>query len=298
MKADKSEAPRPEPSRPAGKPSPSIPPAATPHGVTRLDVSVGELLPDPDNRAIDERDEAFQTLLDSVRVMGVLVALQAQRRSDGRYHLLDGERRWRAAQRAGLTTIPCDVWPEHALARDLVLAGIVINEHRQAHACLAVARRLRSLRNQFAETYEQVAVRSGLPLARVKAYLGLFQASDEVLGFLEEVGLPLRTAAEVVRFEKALGEREGRRLLERLREEALGCRDIELLRKKAEARQQGLRPGNEPKPQPGTKRSLTAQLEAAFRRDAAATRRELELVAAQFGLRLVPRGEADSPSSP
>ena len=73
------------------------------------------------------------------------------------------------------------------------LAGVVMNEQRQAHSCLDVARRLRAVKNQFAETQEQVATRTGLPVARVKGYLNLFNASDRLLAFL------LRRSRELTR---------------------------------------------------------------------------------------------------
>lgn len=124
----------------------------------RLEIPVAEIEPDADNRVISESGDDFESLMDSVRVMDILVPLQVQRRADGKYRLIDGERRWRAAVRIGRTSVPCDVWPETSHPRDVVVAGVVINEQRQAHSCVAVARRLRAVKNQFAESQEQVAV--------------------------------------------------------------------------------------------------------------------------------------------
>ena len=265
----------------------SAPAAPGERTVVRHEIPVSDLVPDVENRAIDEDDEEFVTLADSVRIMGVLVALQAQRRPDGKFQICDGERRWRAAQRAGLAAVPCDVWPEHAHPRDLVLAGVVINEQRQAHSCLAVARRLRTVKNQFAESHEQVAGRTGLPVPRVKAYLNLFNASDRLLAFFEEANLPLKTAVELVRFEKVLGEVATRRLLERHEDEPLTSRAIEILRKRLEARRKDEDAPEKTRPAKQRAGSLTARVEAAFRRDPQAARAELEAVAARFGLRLV-----------
>lgn len=254
--------------------------------ITRMDLAVGDLIPDPDNRTIDENDEEFHTLVDSIRVMRVLVALQVQRRTDGKFQICDGERRWRAARRLGLATLACDVWPEGAHPRDLVLAGVVINEQRQAHSCLAVARRLRAVKNQFAETHEQVAARTGLPLPRVKGYLNLFNASDRLLAFFEEANLPLKTAVELVRFERALGEAAARRLVDRHRDEPLSCREVELVRKREEARRKPTDTDEDPV-RLRRSSSLFARLEAVLVRDLEGGRRELETIAAKFGLRVV-----------
>jgi ParB family chromosome partitioning protein len=268
-------------------------PGLAERGVVRMDIAIGDLVPDPENRAIDESDEAFATLSDSVRVMGVLVALQVQRRPEGKVQIWDGERRWRAARRAGLATVPCDVWPESTHPRDLALAGVTINEQRQAHSCLAIARRLRAVKNQFAETQEQVAARTGLPVGRVKAYLNLFNASDRLLAFLDQTVVPLNTALELVRFEKACGEVESRRLMDRYQDEPLGCREVEQLRKRHESRRKSEGASKKDPATEGRPSALVARLEAAFRRDPVATRKELEAVAARFGLRIV----ADAPAA-
>lgn len=291
MKADNT---RPDTSKSDVKPR-SAPGPGTDRGVVRMEVAVADLVPDSENRAIDESDEDFLTLTDSIRVMGVLVAIQAQRRPDGRFQIVDGERRWRAARRAGLATVACDVWPESAHPRDLVLAGVTINEQRQPHSCLAVARRLRAVKNQFAESHEQVAARTGLPIARVKSYLNLFNASDRLLAFFDDNVVPLNTAVELVRFEKSFGEVESRRLLERHKDEPLTCREVEFLRKRHEGHKKRQAT---PKTEAADRRpiSLVSRVEAAFRRDPDAARRELEVVAARFGLRIVPDGAGSSTS--
>lgn len=287
----KTNTPRPEPTKSEAR----LPPASPidDRTVTRAEIAPHDLVPDGENRAIDEGDEEFQTLVDSVRVMGVLVALQVQRRQDGKFQIWDGERRWRAARHSDLATVPCDVWPESTHPRDMVLAGVVINEQRQPHSCLAVARRLRAVKNQFAETHEQVATRTGLPPARVKAYLNLFNASDQLFEFFEETTVPLKTAVELVRYEKAHGEIATRRLFGRHREEPLTARDIEHLRKRHEARRKDEDKGSEPT-KPGGSKTLAARIEAAFRHDAQVAWVELQTVAAKLGFRVL----ADKASLP
>jgi ParB family chromosome partitioning protein len=268
----------------------TVPPRAqsvSDRGVTRIELSPDSLVPDPNNRAIDEGDEEFATLLDSIRVMGVLAAVQAQRRSDGTLQLIDGERRWRAARRAGLATVPCDVWPESTHPRDVTLAGVILNEQRQAHSCLAVARRLRAVKNQFAETHEQVAARTGLPVKRITSYMQLFNASDRLLSFFEEENVSLKTAVELVRYEKSLGEVATRRLLERHADEPLTARDIEILRKRTETRS---REEDASAGTPSTRpriANLVARMETVIREDPSSARKFLDEVAAKLGLRLI-----------
>ena len=186
----KPESTKPESPKAEGKPERKAVQAEPVPAATRQEVRIDNVEPDPENRPVAE-DERFEGLVDSIRVLGVLQALQVQERPGRSYLLIDGERRWRAARKAGLTTVPCDVWPRDAHPRDLAVAGVALNEHREDPSCLHVARRLRQIKNQFAETHEEVARRTGLPLERVKGYLSLFKASDELLRFFDDEAVSL-----------------------------------------------------------------------------------------------------------
>jgi ParB family chromosome partitioning protein len=105
-------------------PQPEIP-------TERRQVSVQAIVPDPQNRVIDESGEEFASLLDSVRVFGVLQPPHVKTLSDSKYFLLDGERRWRAAKKLGFESIACDVWPEQATARDAIAANRRGHHHEQ-----------------------------------------------------------------------------------------------------------------------------------------------------------------------
>jgi ParB family chromosome partitioning protein len=157
------------------------------------DVLLAEIDRDPDNRPIDENDDAFTALVDSVRVFGVLQRLHVCAHGE-RFRLIDGERRYRAAVAAGLETIACEVWPSKASPGDVVAAGIVLNDQRQPHAPIHVARRLRDLKNAEGLTSEDIARRMAMPLDRVKTYFSLFGASDFLIQFLSERSVPLKIA--------------------------------------------------------------------------------------------------------
>jgi hypothetical protein len=74
------------------------------------DIALTDIERDPDNRNIDEEDEAFAALVDSVRIFGVLQRLHVRLHGE-RFQLIDGERRYRAAIAIGLEAVPCEVWP-------------------------------------------------------------------------------------------------------------------------------------------------------------------------------------------
>jgi ParB family chromosome partitioning protein len=245
----------------------------------RVVLPIAEIVPDEQNRRIVEDDELV-VLGESIRLFGVLQPIQVWRRPDGSHRLIDGERRWRAARSAGLAEIPCDVWPGESDPRRVAVAGLVLNEHRRAHGCLQVARRLRDIKNANGLTLDDLATQTGFPLDRVKTYFSLFGASDDVAKFLEERGVPLKVAAEIVRYQKATNEARARRLIERYKESPLTVQEITALRKRDDRppREQAAEPRGAARPR------YAEQFEAEARRDPS----KLEELARKLGFRLVP----------
>ncbi len=199
-------------------------------------LAVSDIVRDPANRAISEQDEDFMTLVDSVRVLGVLQPPHVHKLEDGTYMLIDGERRWRAARATGRAEISCLVWSD-ANGEDekkRVVAGLVLNQERKAHSCLHIARRLRDIRNAYDFTGEELAEHVGMPVDRVKTYLALFAASDFLLNFFEEADLPVKVAAEFMRYEKTAKEAKARQLVERFKKSPMSRHEIVACRKRFE----------------------------------------------------------------
>lgn len=226
-------------------------------------------------------DEDFVALGESIRLFGVLQPIQVWRRPDGTHRLIDGERRWRAARKAGLMEIPCDVWPGESDPRRVALAGLVLNEHRREHGCLHVARRLRDIKNENGHTLLEVAAQTGFPLDRVKTYFSLFGASDEVMRFLEEKEIPLKVAVEIVRFERATNEARARRLIGQYKESPLTVQEIVSLRKRDDRKAKGEKPHRPPRAA-----RFVERFEAEVRRDPSSLA-QLEDLARRLGFRLV-----------
>jgi ParB family chromosome partitioning protein len=273
---------------PASQPKPSLVPAQSSELCQRRQIlATTHIVPDPRNRKIAE-DEEFQGLVDSIRVLGVLQPVHVLEREGGTFLLIDGERRWRAAQRAGLEEIPCDVWPARSSARAVMLAGLALNEQRKAPGCLHVARRLRDIKNDHALTQEQLAAETGVALDRIKNYFSLFLGSDFLLRFCEDHDLPLRVAVAFVRYERATNEARVRRLAQRYAREPLTREEIDGLRKRAETK--GREDGDtspSQRIQPSRARRLLERFETEYRREGSGAQAELEELVRRLGFRLV-----------
>ena len=136
------------------------------------DIPVGDIVPNSyqPRQAFDE--EALVTLTTSVRELGVLQPVLVRRHADG-FELIAGERRWRAATRAGLDRIPAivrDVDDETSLAH-----AIVENVQRAELNAIEEAAAFQQLIDEFELTQEQVATRVGRSRPAIANALRLLQ---------------------------------------------------------------------------------------------------------------------------
>jgi ParB family chromosome partitioning protein len=103
--------------------------------------------------------EPLGELAESIRSHGVLQPLLVRRLNDG-YELIAGERRWRAARLAGLTSVPAVVRSDAGNDAQLVL-GLIENLQRSDLDPIEEAGGLRRLTEEFGLTHEEVALRIG-----------------------------------------------------------------------------------------------------------------------------------------
>lgn len=123
-------------------------------------------------------EEALVALTDSIRELGVLQPVLVRELENDQYELIAGERRWRAARRAGLPTIPAVV--READDRSSLEQAIVENLHREDLNALEEAAAFQQLIDDFGLTQEQVAKRVGKSRSAVANTIRLFQLPGTV----------------------------------------------------------------------------------------------------------------------
>ena len=131
---------------------------ARPDGPEYREIPVGQIRPNPRNPRSAFDEEALEELAHSVREFGLLQPVVVRPAGDG-YELVMGERRWRAAQQAGLTVIPAIVrrTEDTALLRDALLENI----HRADLNPLEEAAAYQQLLAEFEVTQDELATRLG-----------------------------------------------------------------------------------------------------------------------------------------
>ena len=164
-----------------------IPPEAT--GVSDdqsvlREVPVASIRPNQHQPRKHFDEESLTSLSDSVRELGVLQPLLVRDAGGGEYELIAGERRWRAAKRAGLPTVPVVVRGADDMSS--LEQAVVENLHRQDLNPLEEAAAYQQLIEDFAMTHEQLATRVGRSRATITNMLRLFQLPPAIQKLVAE----------------------------------------------------------------------------------------------------------------
>lgn len=159
-----------------------LPPAepAEPGGLR--DVPVDSLVPNPHQPRKRFAPDALAELAASIRVSGVLEPIIARPRGD-RFEIVVGERRWRAAQEAGLTRIPTQIRElSDAEALELALEENLLREDLNP---IEAARAYQRLLGEFGWTQEVLAQRIGRDRSSIANLLRLLRLPEAIQGDLE-----------------------------------------------------------------------------------------------------------------
>ncbi|MCL4114104.1 UNVERIFIED_CONTAM: hypothetical protein GTU68_023285 [Idotea baltica] len=187
------------------------------------DIPVGDIVPNTyqPRQAFDE--EALVALTASVRELGVLQPVLVRKHGDTQFELIAGERRWRAATRAGLDRIPAivrEVDNETSLAQ-----AIVENVQRAELNAIEEAAAFQQLIDDFSLTQEQVATRVGRSRPAIANALRLLQLPVDVQRLIIEGRLTAGHGRVLVSVDQA--DRPG--LVGRVLAEGLSVRALEAL---------------------------------------------------------------------
>lgn len=125
-----------------------------------IEIPVADITPNPNQPRVLFDEESLAELTASVQQIGVLQPILVRPAASGSgYELIAGERRWRAAGRAGLATIPSIVRTTDDLSS--VEQALIENLHREDLTALEEAAAYQQLVEDFQLTHEQVAERVG-----------------------------------------------------------------------------------------------------------------------------------------
>ena len=148
------------------------------------EVDIKDIEPNPTQPRRNFDQEALDELATSIAQLGVIQPITLKRRADGKYIIISGERRWRAAQQAGLERLPAyirDVDDEnlHAMA-------LVENIQRENLNAIEIALRMQRLIEECGLTQEAMAEKVGKKRSTVSNYMRLLSLPSEMQLALKE----------------------------------------------------------------------------------------------------------------
>lgn len=205
----------PEPSRDAAAP--------VEHRERVQRVPLDRVVPCPFQPRKDFSTETLQELADSIKEQGIVQPLIVRERN-GRFELIAGERRWRAAQLIGLPEVPVIV--RDADDRAVLQLALIENLQRENLNPIEEAQGYSQLVEQFGLTQEDVALKVGKSRAAVANGLRLLKLPAELQGYLREGRLSVGHAKVILGL---AAEKHQKAAAERILRDGLNVRQTEAL---------------------------------------------------------------------
>ena len=184
------------PPRPAAAEAPE-----PPRSRTYFAAGIEELYPSPEQPRRKFDEAKLDELADSIRVHGIIVPLVVRPRPGSGYYLIAGERRWRAAQRAGLHEVPVvvqDVAEGEALER-----ALVENLQRADLGPLEEAAAFQRLVDEFGLTQDEIGARIGKDRSTVANTMRLLKLPPAVRQHVEDEALTMGHARALLGLDSA-----------------------------------------------------------------------------------------------
>jgi ParB family chromosome partitioning protein len=161
-----------------------LPAAPSPAARDAFSAAIEDVHPNRDQPRKRFDEEKLEELARSIRELGVLEPVLVRKRAAGGFEIIAGERRWRAAMRAGLKEVP--VFVRELSAEEAFEAALVENLQREDLNPIETGRAFARLIEEHGHTQESVAARVGKDRSTVANAMRLLKLPDDVLAMVED----------------------------------------------------------------------------------------------------------------
>lgn len=144
--------------------------------INEVEIALIERNPNQPRHEFDE--DALQELADSIAEIGIIQPITLREMDNGKYQIIAGERRWRASQLAGLTSIPAYI--RTASDENVMEMALIENIQRQDLNSIEIALAYQHLIDEYSLTQEQLSERVGKKRATIANYLRLLKLPAQV----------------------------------------------------------------------------------------------------------------------
>jgi len=179
--------------------SPAMAPQDAPSSINEIDLELIHANPSQPRREFDE--QALDELASSIRSVGIIQPITLRQEEDGTYMIIAGERRYRAAQRAGLLSIPAYI---RKASDDAVMEMTLIeNIQREDLNAIEVALAYQQLLTSNGLTQEELSRHVGKSRATVANFMRLLRLPAEIQLALKDRRISMGHARALLSFEDA-----------------------------------------------------------------------------------------------
>ncbi len=172
-------------------------------------------------------EKSLKELSVSIKEKGVLQPIIVSRTGDGTFHLIAGERRWRAATLAGLRKIPALI--KNVASKDSLEIALIENIQREDLNPIETAEAFSRLVKDFNLTQEELSDKVGKERATVANYMRLLKLPDEIKDLIYNGTLTMGHARALLSIEGRTGQVQASR---KIVKKGLSVREAELLARK------------------------------------------------------------------
>ncbi|MEG2819284.1 MAG: ParB/RepB/Spo0J family partition protein [Muribaculaceae bacterium] len=203
------------------------------------EIEISSISPNPDQPRISFDESALEELASSIRELGIIQPLTLRKVANNSYQIISGERRYRAAKLAGLTSIPAYI--RTANDSELTEMALIENIQREDLNAIEIALTFKKLIEQYSLTQERLSERIGKKRATIANFLRLLKLPAEVQLGLRDKAVDMGHARALLVIEKPSLQLK---LYNEILKKGLSVRQVEELAKEYQSR---LELGDEPK---------------------------------------------------
>lgn len=142
------------------------------------EIPIEQIEPNPDQPRREFDETAMQELANSIQTMGIIAPITLRQVSENHYQIIAGERRWRASQRAGLTSIPAYI--RTANDESVMELALVENIQREDLNAIEIALAYEHLAEASGMTQEKISERVGKSRTAVTNYMRLLKLPAQI----------------------------------------------------------------------------------------------------------------------
>lgn len=177
------------------------------------------------------KQETLQELANSIQAQGIIQPIVVRELNKNKFEIIAGERRWRAAQLAGLEQVPVIV--KQLNEKAAMAIALIENIQREDLNPLEEAEALKKLLDNFQMTHQQLADTVGKSRAAVTNFLRLLDLSDAVKSLIFKGQLSMGHARALLTLEPAVQQQLANKIIQ----QGLTVRGAEMLAKQAQSQQ-------------------------------------------------------------